>query len=50
MMQSLVDLVDEPEPDHPLRADIAEEYVKNRERFDKKALELVKQHAHDKAK
>ncbi|XP_062502995.1 ubiquitin-conjugating enzyme E2-18 kDa-like [Corticium candelabrum] len=50
VMQSLVDLVDEPEPDHPLRADIAEEYVKNRERFDKKALELVKQHAHDKAK
>merc|ERR1711925_61690 len=36
VIQSLVGLVNDPEPDHPLRADLAEEFTK-----DKKAEEFT---------
>ena len=37
MIESLINLVNEPEPEHPLRADLAEEYQKDRKKFMKNA-------------
>ncbi len=42
VIQALVSLINEPEPDHPLRADLAEEYVKDRKKFLKNAEEFTK--------
>ncbi|XP_061465630.1 ubiquitin/ISG15-conjugating enzyme E2 L6 isoform X2 [Rhineura floridana] len=39
VIQSLIMLVNRPEPDHPLRADLAEEFTKDHERFLSKAEE-----------
>ena len=44
MIQALVSLINEPEPDHPLRADLAEEYVKDKKKFMKNAEEFTKKH------
>ena len=44
VIQALVSLINEPEPDHPLRADLAEEFVKDRKRFIKNAEEFTKKH------
>lgn len=38
-------LVHDPEPEHPLRGDVAEEYTKDRKTFMKKAEEATKAHA-----
>jgi len=38
----LVSLINEPEPDHPLRAELAEEYTKDRKRFFKNAEDFTK--------
>ena len=45
VIQALVALVHDPEPEHPLRADLAEEYSKNRPKYDKTAEEFTKKHA-----
>lgn len=45
MIQALVALVNDPEPDHPLRADLAEEYTKDRKKFLKNAEEHTKKFA-----
>ncbi|XP_029430498.1 ubiquitin/ISG15-conjugating enzyme E2 L6 isoform X2 [Rhinatrema bivittatum] len=37
VIQSLMGLINEPEPDHPLRADLAEEYAKDPKKFLKNA-------------
>ena len=37
MIQALVNLINEPEPDHPLRGDLAEEYSKDKKKFMKNA-------------
>lgn len=37
VIQALVALVHDPEPEHPLRADLAEEYTKNKKQFMKNA-------------
>lgn len=42
IVQSLVALVNDPEPEHPLRADLAEEYLKDRKKFNKNAEEHAK--------
>lgn len=42
VMEALVQLIHEPEPDHPLRADLAEEFVTNRKKFLKNAEEHTK--------
>lgn len=42
VIQSLVALVHEPEPEHPLRGDLAEEYTKDRKKFMKNAEEYTK--------
>nr|XP_033776493.1 ubiquitin/ISG15-conjugating enzyme E2 L6 [Geotrypetes seraphini] len=39
VIQSLIGLINEPEPDHPLRADLAEEYSKDLKKFLKNAEE-----------
>ncbi|XP_069135965.1 ubiquitin-conjugating enzyme E2 L3-like [Argopecten irradians] len=45
VIQALVTLIREPEPEHPLRADIAEEYSKDRKKFMKNAEEHTKKFA-----
>lgn len=45
VIQALVALVDQPEPEHPLRADLAEEYIKDKKKFMKNAEEYTKKHS-----
>ncbi|XP_064612116.1 ubiquitin-conjugating enzyme E2 L5-like [Liolophura sinensis] len=44
VIQALVALVNDPEPEHPLRGDLAEEYVKDRKKFIKNAEEHSKKY------
>jgi len=44
VLQALVALVSDPEPEHPLRADLAEEYTKDRKKFMKNAEEFTKKY------
>ena len=41
-MSALVALINEPEPEHPLRADLAEEFTKDKKKFFKNAEEHTK--------
>merc|ERR1711926_19420 len=45
VVQALVALVNDPEPEHPLRADLAEEYSKDRKKFMKNAEEFTKKNS-----
>lgn len=45
VIQCLVALVNSPQPEHPLRADLAEEYTKARSKFMKNAEEFTKKHS-----
>ncbi|XP_041666902.1 ubiquitin-conjugating enzyme E2 L3-like isoform X2 [Cheilinus undulatus] len=45
VISSLVSLVNTPQPEHPLRADLAEEYTKDRAKFMKNAEEFTKKHS-----
>jgi ubiquitin-conjugating enzyme E2 L3 len=45
VIQALVALVNDPEPEHPLRAELAEEYLKDRKKFFKVAEEHTKKHS-----
>lgn len=45
VIQSLIDLVHCPEPEHPLRADVAEEFTKNNAKFMKNAEDFTKKNA-----
>ncbi|XP_059919957.1 ubiquitin-conjugating enzyme E2 L3b [Gadus macrocephalus] len=45
VIQSLIALVEDPQPEHPLRADLAEEYSKDRKKFFKNAEEFTKKHS-----
>jgi len=45
VIQALVALVNDPEPDHPLRADLAEEYSKNKKQFLKNAEDFTKKNS-----
>lgn len=38
-------LVNDPEPEHPLRADLAEEFTKDRKKFIKNADDFTKKYA-----
>jgi len=42
VIQALIALVNDPEPEHPLRAELAEEYLKDRKRFFKNAEDYTK--------
>ena len=45
MIQALVALVNDPEPDHPLRADLADEYTRDRKKFMKNAEEFTRKNS-----
>ncbi len=45
VVQSLVALIHEPEPEHPLRGDLAEEYLKDKKKFMKNAEDYTKKMA-----
>ena len=45
VINALVSLINEPEPDHPLRGDLAEEYTKDRKKFMKNAEDFTKKHS-----
>jgi ubiquitin-conjugating enzyme E2 L3 len=45
VIQALVSLVNSPEPEHPLRADLAEEYSKDKKKFFKNAEEFTKKNS-----
>ncbi|XP_033503442.1 ubiquitin-conjugating enzyme E2 L3 [Epinephelus lanceolatus] len=45
VISNLVSLVNTPQPEHPLRADLAEEYSKDRAKFMKNAEEFTKKHS-----
>jgi len=45
VIQALAALINDPEPEHPLRGDLAEEYTKDKKKFIKNAEEHTKTHA-----
>lgn len=45
VIQSLIDIVHTPQPEHPLRSDLAEEFVKDHKKFMKTAEEFTKKNA-----
>lgn len=45
VLESLIALVNAPEPEHPLRGDLAEEYTKDKKRFFKNAEEFTKKNS-----
>ncbi len=45
VIQALVALVHDPEPEHPLRGELAEEYTKDKKKFMRNAEEYTKKHA-----
>lgn len=45
VIQALVALVNDPEPDHPLRADLADEYTRDRKKFMKNAEDFTKKNS-----
>lgn len=45
VVNSLVALINDPEPEHPLRADLAEEFTKDKKKFFKNAEEFTKKHS-----
>ncbi|XP_005875564.1 PREDICTED: ubiquitin-conjugating enzyme E2 L3 isoform X2 [Myotis brandtii] len=44
VIQSLIALVNDPQPEHPLQADLAEEYSKDRKKFCKNAKKFTKKY------
>lgn len=45
VIQALIALVNDPEPEHPMRADLAEEFLKDHKKFVKNAEEFTKKHS-----
>merc|ERR1712179_161249 len=45
VIQALVNLVNDPEPEHPLRADLAEEFTKDKKKFFKNAEDFTKKNS-----
>lgn len=45
VLNSLIALVNDPEPEHPLRADLAEELLKDRKKFFKNAEDFTRKHS-----
>jgi ubiquitin-conjugating enzyme E2 L3 len=43
--QALVALVNDPEPEHPLRGEVAEEFLKDRKKFMKNAEEFTRKYS-----
>lgn len=45
VIHALAALISDPEPEHPLRGDLAEEYTKDKKKFMKTAEEYTKKYA-----
>lgn len=45
VIHALAALVNDPEPEHPLRAELAEEFLKDRKKFMKNAEEFTRKHS-----
>lgn len=45
VIESLIALVNDPEPEHPLRGDLAEEFLKDYKKFVKNAEEFTKKYS-----
>nr|CAB3267446.1 ubiquitin-conjugating enzyme E2 L3-like [Phallusia mammillata] len=45
VIRAVVHMIHNPEPEHPLRGDLAEEFTKDRNKFNKSAEEYTKKHA-----
>ncbi|XP_078047066.1 ubiquitin-conjugating enzyme E2 L3-like [Augochlora pura] len=45
VVETLIALVNNPEPEHPMRTDLAEEFLKDRKKFMKNAEEFTKKYA-----
>ena len=45
VIKALIALINDPEPDHPLRGDLAEQFNKDRDGFNKKAFDHTRQHS-----
>ena len=45
VIQALVALVNDPEPEHPLRGDLAEEFLRDRKKFTKNAEEFTRKNS-----
>lgn len=45
VIQALTALVNDPEPEHPLRADLAEEFSRDKKKFMKNAEEFTKKYS-----
>lgn len=45
VIQALIALVNDPEPEHPLRAELAEEYLRDRKKFIKNAEEFTRKNS-----
>lgn len=45
VVQALIAVVNDPEPEHALRVDLAEEFLNDRKKFLKNAEEFTKKHA-----
>ena len=44
VIQALAALINDPEPEHPLRGELAEEYTKDKKKFMKAAEEFTKKY------
>ncbi|CAG0916685.1 unnamed protein product [Notodromas monacha] len=45
VLQALIALVNDPEPEHPLRADVAEEYARDKAKFMKNAEDFTRKYS-----
>jgi ubiquitin-conjugating enzyme E2 L3 len=45
VIEALNGLINNPEPEHPLRAELAEEFTKEKKKFIKNAEDFTKKHA-----
>ncbi|KAM7344626.1 ubiquitin conjugating enzyme 10 [Cochliomyia hominivorax] len=45
VINSLIALINDPEPEHPLRADLAEEFLKDRKKFMKNAEDFTRKNS-----
>lgn len=50
VLEAVASMVDCPQPDHPMRAQLAEEYIKNKKKFLKNAEEFTIKYAEKKGK
>lgn len=46
VIQALMALINDPEPEHPLRSDLAKDFVEDKDKFMKNAREHTAKHAH----